>query len=64
MQMSLRNIPANKPISSRPKIGIAREINILSCRNYFCFCASAWQRIVVRAPPVNKNFDAIRRKWR
>ena len=42
----------------------ARKINIQSSRNYICFCASTWQRIVVRAPPVNKNFGAICRRRR
>ena len=30
----------------------------------FCLCASEWQQNVVRASPVNKNFDAIRRRRR
>ena len=56
--------------SVRPeKKGIAREIKtrgklISKVVEIIFVCASAWQRIVVRAPPVSKNFDAICRRRR
>ena len=67
MQFSLRNRRANKPIACRPKKGTARETKLrgkLTSKivEIIFLCAFVWQQNVVRAPPVNTNFEAIRRK--